>query len=125
MNVSSKIKTILTAAVTKSNIGEIAAEVGLSVQAVTGSLATIKKENLATYENKKLVLTPAGLSAIGVTVTNKKKKNKEIVADLVAANRELLTSDKPALVNLIATTLNKSVIDSRVYLYNWSKANPV
>jgi predicted transcriptional regulator len=116
-NISDKVKSILAAAVNTDNINEIASDLGVSVQTVVGSLATIKKDNLATYENKKLVLTIEGLAAINVTV--KKKKNKDIVASLVQRNIELQHTD---LVELIATTLGKTRIAARVYLYNYEKA---
>ena len=122
--ISDKIKSILTAAVKVHNISEIATDLGLTVQAVSGSLATIKKDNLATYEDKKLVLTTEGLAAIGVTL--KKQKNKEIVASLVISQlgslRLATGEEKVNLVNSIATTLNKTKIDARVYLYNFEKA---
>jgi hypothetical protein len=122
--ISDKLKLILTAAVKKHNISDIATELGLTVQAVSGSLATIKKDNLATYEDKKLVLTTEGLAAIGVTI--KKQKNNEIVAGIfnsvVVGDRLPTPEEKINIVNLIATTLNKTKVDARVYLYNHEKA---
>lgn len=118
MNVlTDKVKNILTAAVDTHSIGEIANKLGLTVAAVAGSLATIKKDNLATYEDKKLVLTTEGLAAIGVTA--KKVKNKHIVADIVAAN---VGKTNAELVDLICAALNKGKVDARVYLYNYEKA---
>jgi predicted DNA-binding protein YlxM (UPF0122 family) len=111
---SDKIKSILQAAVETDDISEIASELNLSVQAVTGSIAFIKKANLAIYENKKLTLTCDGFAAINVVP--KKKTNRQIVATLVAKNPNLPKAD---LVKLIAETLNKSIVDSRVYLYNY------
>lgn len=116
MNLSDKIKSILNAAVKSNNINDIAATLNLSVQSVSGSLATIKKDNLATYEDKKLVLTTEGLNAIGVTL--KKKKNNEVVAAIVNGNPGMTNVD---LVKLICTALNKDKVDARVYLYNYEK----
>lgn len=116
-----KVKNILTAAVKTSSIADIAKDLGLTVNAVSGSLATIKKDNLATYEDKKLVLTAEGLAAIGVTAP-KKKKNNEIVDEICAAHPDLVaTPMNPELVKLIGTALNKDKVDSRVYLYNYEK----
>ena len=42
---------------------EIATILGVSVQAVNGSLAALKKHNYATYENGAIVLTEAGIEA--------------------------------------------------------------
>jgi predicted transcriptional regulator len=119
MNVSDKIKAILTATVKSNNISEIASELGLSVQAVTGSLATIKKEKLATYEDKKLVLTVAGMVIVGI----KKQKNKDLVSGIVAQNATKLS--RPALIKLIASEMNKTVNNAGVYLANYEKANGV
>ena len=118
-----KVKNILTAAVQHPSIADIAKELGVTVNTVSGSLATIKKANLATYEDKQLVLTAEGLAVIGVTSTKtKKKKNNEIVDEIVAAHPELATTlMNPELVKLIGTALGKDKVDSRVYLYNHEK----
>lgn len=115
--ISDKIKSILLAATHSSNIGDIATELGVKVQVVSGSIATIKKEELATYEDHKLILTKAGLATINVKST--KVKNKDLVAALVTGNPGL---DKAGIVDLIASRLNKSKIDARVYFYNYEKA---
>jgi predicted transcriptional regulator len=113
---SDQVKAVLTAATHSSDINDIANELGVKLQVVVGSLAKIKKDELATYENHKLVLTKAGIAAINATT--KKVKNKDVVAALVKANQNLPHAD---LVKLIATTLGKTVVDARVYLYNYEK----
>ena len=121
--ISDKIKSILLAATHSSNIGDIANELGVKVQVISGSLATIKKEELATYEDRKLVLTKAGLAVIKVKAT--KVKNKELVAALVTGQiglRKATDEERPTIVDLIASTLNKDKVEARVYLYNHEKA---
>jgi predicted transcriptional regulator len=115
--ISDNVKSILTAATHSSDINAIAAELGVSVQVVTGSIGKLKKAELATYVDRKLVLTKSGLAAINVTT--KKVKNKELVATIVNSNTGL---EHGALVELIAQTLGKTKIDARVYLYNYQKA---
>jgi len=112
--ISDKIKSILTVATKTSDLNEIAAQLNVKVQVISGSLATIKKEELATYADHKLVLTKAGLAAINVTT--KKVKNKEVVATIFNANPGMAHKE---LVQLIATTLNRTLIASRVYLRNF------
>lgn len=121
--ISDRIKSILTASTHSSDIAEIAKELGVSVQVVVGSLNKIKQENLATYADKRLVITKDGLAAINVTA--KKVKNKDLVAALVQGqidHRAATKEEHKALVELIATTLGKTKVDARVYLYNYEKS---
>ena len=115
---SDRIKSILTAATKSSNVDDIAAELGVKVQVIYGNIASIKTAELATYEDRKLVLTKTGLAAINVS--DKKVKNKDVVAAIINANPDL---DKPAVVDLIATTLDIEVVNARVYYYNWEVAS--
>lgn len=120
--ISDKIKSILLAATHSSDIHTIAGELGIKVQVVSGSLATIKKEGLATYDNHNLVITKAGLEAINVTT--KKVKKKDLVAALYSANvgdHKATKKEHTNLVDLVAVTLNKTKIEARVYVYNHEK----
>lgn len=127
MKISDKIKSILNAAAKSGNIGDIANELGVSVQVVSGSLAAIKKEHLATYENKTLLLTDEGLAAIGIDVSVsedkptepvKKVKNKDIVANIYAAN---IAAGSKTVVDLVCQALGIDKVNARVYIYNHEK----